>query len=266
MAYTTLRIGSALIVASALVAGCASQPKQNAQLDQARSTVASAQRDPLAPTVAGDELKEAADSLTVAESAWQAGEDPAMVGHHAYVATRYAEIVTTRTDDARIRQQIDDASAKSNNIVLTARTNQVQALSAELAALKAQQTERGTVLTLGDVLFDTGTAELKPGAHTTIDRLAAWLRDNPDSRILIEGHADSRGSYEYNHSLSLRRADAVATALYNNGIGHERVSVKGLGEEYPVASNGTAAGQQQNRRVEIVISDASGAFPTAALR
>lgn len=248
-----------LAAALALVTACAGQPQQNTQLEQARSTVASVQSDPLAPTVAGVELEEARNSLLVAENAWQEGEDSATVRYHAYMATGYAEIAQARADDARLQQQIDEGSARTKDIVLSARDR-------ELAALKAKQTERGAVLTLGDVLFDTGEAQLKPGAHVTIDRLAAWLRDNPGSRILVEGHTDSRGSDAYNQSLAQRRADAVAYALYNDGISHDRISVQGLGEAYPVASNGTAAGQQQNRRVEIVISDAQGQFPAAAVR
>lgn len=259
MSYLKLSTSSALMVTLGLVTACASQPQQNAQLELARSTVASVQSDPLAPTAAGVELEEARNSLAVAENAWQEGEDSATVGYHAYLATGYAEIARARADDARLRQQIDEGSARTSDIVLAARTQ-------ELEALKAKQTERGAVLTLGDVLFDTDRAELKPGAHTTIDRLAAWLRDNPDNRILVEGHTDSRGSDAYNRSLSQRRADAVASALYLDGISHDRISVKGLGEAYPVASNSTAAGQQQNRRVEVVISDQNGQFPTAALR
>jgi outer membrane protein OmpA-like peptidoglycan-associated protein len=248
-----------LAVTLALVTACASQPEQNAQLEQARLTVASVQSDPLAPTAAGVELEDARNSLMVAENAWLEGEDSATVRYHAYMATGYAEIARARTDDARMRQQIDDASARTSDIVLSARDR-------ELEALRAKQTERGAVLTLGDVLFDTDKAQLKPGAHTTIDRLAAWLHDNPGNRILVEGHTDSRGSDGYNQNLSQRRADAVAYALYSDGITHDRISVKGLGEAYPVASNGTSAGQQQNRRVEVVISDANGEFPMAAMR
>jgi outer membrane protein OmpA-like peptidoglycan-associated protein len=243
----------------ALVTACASQPQQNAQLEQARSAVASAQNDPLAPMAAGIELEEARNSLAVAENAWRDGEDAATVRYHAYMANGYAEIAKARTDDARFQQQIEEGSARTSDILLAARTS-------ELEALKAKQTERGAVLTLGDVLFDTDRAQLKPGAHTTIDRLAAWLRDNPGNRILVEGHTDSRGSDAYNQSLSQRRADAVANALYLDGVTHDRISVKGLGEAYPVASNNTAVGQQQNRRVEVVISDPNGQFPTAAMR
>jgi outer membrane protein OmpA-like peptidoglycan-associated protein len=130
-------------------------------------------------------------------------------------------------------------------------------LQAELAALQAQQTDRGMVLTLGDVLFDTGRAKLKSGAFVTVDRLATFLRENPERSVAIEGYTDSVGSEAYNQSLSLLRADAVRTALSERGIASNRVSTQGFGEAKPVASNNTAEGRQRNRRVEVVISNGS---------
>jgi outer membrane protein OmpA-like peptidoglycan-associated protein len=130
-------------------------------------------------------------------------------------------------------------------------------LQAELAALQAQQTDRGMVLTLGDVLFDTGRAQLKAGAFDTVDRLANFLRENPERTVAIEGYTDSVGSDTYNQSLSQRRADAVRTALSERGIASNRVSTQGFGEAKPVASNNTAEGRQRNRRVEVVIANGS---------
>jgi len=144
----------------------------------------------------------------------------------------------------------------------TAQASQSQLANArqELQDLQAKQTQRGMVVTLSDVLFDTGRATLKPGADRALDRLAQYLKDNPNVRVLIEGHTDSRGSSAYNEELSQRRAQAVAEALSERGVPGDRYVAKGLGKEYPVASNSTAAGQQQNRRVEIVLSDESGRF------
>jgi outer membrane protein OmpA-like peptidoglycan-associated protein len=167
--------------------------------------------------------------------------------------------VKERTADARIQEQIKDTSGRRAQVLLSARDQ-------ELAALKAKQTERGMVLTLGDVLFDTASSQLKPGAQTTIAQLASFMADNPDRRLLIEGHTDARGSEAYNQDLSERRADAVANALYRQGVAANRVTVIGLGEQYPLASNDTASGQQENRRVEVVISSDNGTFPVAARR
>ena len=167
--------------------------------------------------------------------------------------------------------------AEQRNLALAAEAEELQRqaaeavqradqLEAELADLQAQQTERGLVLTLGDVLFDTGQATLKPGAASSVDRLAEFMRDYGERQVMIEGHTDSRGEEEYNIDLSARRATAVRNALLERGIEAQRIRTVGLGESYPVASNDTPAGMQQNRRVEIVISDEQGSFPAAAER
>jgi outer membrane protein OmpA-like peptidoglycan-associated protein len=122
------------------------------------------------------------------------------------------------------------------------------------------------VLTLGDVLFDTAQANLKPGAASTMDRLAQFMRDYGERQVMIEGHTDSRGEDAYNIDLSQRRAAAVRDALLERNIEPQRIRIVGLGEGYPVASNDTQAGMQQNRRVEIVISDEQGGFPAGAER
>jgi outer membrane protein OmpA-like peptidoglycan-associated protein len=120
------------------------------------------------------------------------------------------------------------------------------------------------ILTLGDVLFDTDEASLKPAAIRTMGRLAEFLSENPETRIIVEGHADSRGSFAYNEQLSQRRAQAVADAMVVRGIDRDRFRAVGRGEAFPVATNATSAGRQENRRVEVVFSDNSGRFAEAA--
>lgn len=126
-------------------------------------------------------------------------------------------------------------------------------LTRELSDLKAKQTERGIVLTIGDVLFATAKADLSSDALRSVDKLADFLQKYPNRNVLIEGHTDSVGSDEYNLGLSQRRADSVKETLTSKGIGEERIATKGYGKKYPVASNETAAGKQQNRRVEVII-------------
>jgi outer membrane protein OmpA-like peptidoglycan-associated protein len=136
----------------------------------------------------------------------------------------------------------------------------------QLADLQAKKTDRGVVVTLGDVLFDTGQATLKPGANLALNRFAAFLSAIPQTWISVEGHTDSRGSDEYNEVLSERRARAVAAELISRGISPDQLQTLGRGKGCPVASNDTPEGRQQNRRVEIVFSDAAGHFAQGALQ
>jgi len=173
-----------------------------------------------------------------------------------------------------VKQAIDGADKERDQVRLQARereadqanqkariaTSQADELAERLAELQAKQTEHGIVLTLQDVLFDVDRATLKPGAMSTINNLAAFMHDYPDRRVRIEGFTDSTGSDDYNQQLSENRAFAVKDALVQVGVESNRVDVQGYGEANPVASNDTTAGRQLNRRVEIVISDESGAI------
>jgi outer membrane protein OmpA-like peptidoglycan-associated protein len=175
-------------------------------------------------------------------------------------------VAEARNLEAEQRNSTLESQAETLQGQAAAAAARARELESELADLQAKQTERGIVLTLGDVLFDTAQATLKPGAASTLDRLAQFMRDYPDRQVMIEGHTDARGSDEFNRSLSERRADAVRDALLDRNIEVQRVRAVGLGEAYPVASNDSDAGMQQNRRVEIVISDERGAFPSGSQR
>jgi len=182
--------------------------------------------------------------------------------------TREAEAQRVLADKARMeavaqRNQAEAARKLAEERLAATQASQAQAASAQaraksledqLAQLKAKQTERGMVLTLGDVLFDTGQANLNPGASRTLDQLAAFMKENPERTIEIEGYTDSVGSDQFNQVLSERRAIAVKNALIDRQIAPNRVSARGFGKSNPVTSNDTAAGRQQNRRVEIVVS------------
>ena len=266
---------------AAVLAACATAPQRNDQLEQARAEVQSLSSDPLAQQAASGDVDAARASLSQADTAFQAKEPPEKVNQLAYLAKRHAEAGEARIAETRARQEVARAQQDRDKILLTARERETQkaqtqtaaaqsqaaasqadAASArkELADLQAKQTDRGLVLTLGDVLFDTGRATLKPGADRTIDRLAQALKDNPNTKVQIEGHTDSVGGDDYNLALSERRAEAVADALRFRGVPADRYEAKGLGKDFPVASNDSAAGRQQNRRVEIIFSDDSGRF------
>jgi outer membrane protein OmpA-like peptidoglycan-associated protein len=266
---------------TAAIAACASAPQRSEQVEQARAEIQTLTQDPLAQQAAGKDLEAARKSMQDAEMALQQKQPPAVVDHYAYLAKRHAEAGEARVSEAHSRQEVARAEDDRNKILMDSRSreamnaqsqadaakNQTAAAQAQLANaqqqladLQAKQTDRGVVVTLGDVLFDTGQATLKPGADLAVNRLATYLSSNPQTKVLIEGHTDARGSEDYNIGLSERRARAVSTALESRGIAADQIQTLGRGKAYPVASNDTPEGRQQNRRVEIVFSDASGRF------
>jgi outer membrane protein OmpA-like peptidoglycan-associated protein len=175
-------------------------------------------------------------------------------------AQRTANAATQQANAAM--QQADAAQRQA--AMAQQQTEDVRAVNAQLAAqlkeLNAQQTERGLVITIGDVLFDTNRAELKAGGMRNVDKLVGFLKQYPQRTAMVEGYTDSVGSDSANQALSARRADAVRMALVDQGVGRERIRSQGYGEAYPVASNGSADGRQLNRRVEILLSDEAGAI------
>ena len=280
-------------VSLALALGaCASMPQPNPVLEDARAAVQTAQADPNVNKYAPLDLDRAQKDLSVAEDAAVHHRD-AEVAQPAYLATQNARLAqahaAAKADEARIaagqaeRDQIvlsartreaDNAKASAENakaVAAVAINQRDQANSqrdqaaeetarvqAELDALKATPTPRGLVLTLGDVMFDTGRSELKSGAGRKMDQLAQFLVEHPDRRVQIDGFTDSVGTDSYNEELSQRRADAVKTALISRGVQPSRIGTEGYGKAYPVASNNDAGGRQLNRRVEVVIGGNNG--------
>ena len=161
---------------------------------------------------------------------------------------------------SQAQQQTQLAKNDADNAKRLAQESQLRnaQLEAQLAELAAKKTERGMVITLGDVLFGTDLASLTSTGQVTAQKLAKILELNPQRTVLVEGFADSTGDAAYNQQLSERRANSVQSALHEMGIGRDRVSIRGYGESYPVVSNDSASNRQLNRRVEIVLSDESG--------
>jgi len=169
----------------------------------------------------------------------------------AEASQRQASTERQAANDAQLntmaaRQQTQDAESRSRR------------LEAQLKEMEAKKTERGMVITLSDVLFDTNRAQLRSGGVRDVQKLADFFKQYPQRNVMIEGFTDSTGSNSSNQDLSDKRAQSVRTALLDKGVGANRITWRGYGEAYPVASNDTAAGRQQNRRVEIVVSDDGG--------
>jgi outer membrane protein OmpA-like peptidoglycan-associated protein len=153
-------------------------------------------------------------------------------------------------------QQAEELAAASANAKSDQDTiaKQVQ----QLKELNAKKTNRGVVVTLGDVLFNSNKSELKSGGTRNVKKLADFLKQYPQRNVLIEGYTDSTGSESLNQALSERRANSVKAALIDRGITSDRIDTRGYGKEFPVAGNDTAANRQMNRRVEVIFSDDNG--------
>jgi outer membrane protein OmpA-like peptidoglycan-associated protein len=179
------------------------------------------------------------------------------------VATARAEGAEQKAAADQARVAADQARTDANTAQLAAANSEQQSaeLQRQIDALHAKPTDRGLVLTLGDVLFTTGRADLKPGATGNLDKLTAFLDKYPDRSVAIQGYTDSVGNDDYNQGLSERRAESVKAYLTSQGIGSTRLVASGKGRSDPVADNDSASGRQQNRRVEVVISN-----PPAAMR
>lgn len=283
MRFTPVVIGIVLLF---VIEGCGGPPEQNPLLQEAKSKYHQAEKDSLIVTKAPVALKEAEELLEKSEQLWQEEADEELVSHYAYISKQKVAIARETAELNAAQDEVERAESQRQKVLIQAR--RAEALAAEKRAeealsqakkerreaeqarkraeelarrvneLEAQQTERGLVLTLGDVLFDFDKASLKPGGERAATNLAQFLKEYPERNVMIEGFTDTIGPTDYNRQLSRRRANAVKQALLNKGIQPSRIRIRGYGEKYPVASNSTEAGRQQNRRVEVIISDKEG--------
>lgn len=252
---------AASLVSIALVA-CGSAPKQNDTLEQARQAYEQASKDVTLVKHAPEELDQARDALNVADTRWRKDEDSSSVEHYSYLATQRVRIAQMIAKSNETDRELEDMALARRSITLDLREaellkarQEAGELQRQMAALQAEKTERGMVLTLGDVLFDINEATLAPGASRNIAKIADFMRSYPERQAVIEGHTDSMGDDDYNLDLSRSRAFAVRQSLIEEGISPARISTQGFGEALPVASNASSAGRQENRRVEIIFPD-----------
>jgi outer membrane protein OmpA-like peptidoglycan-associated protein len=263
-------------MAVVLTIGCA---ETYPLVKEAKAEYDVAVRDAALKEQAPDQLKEAKEEFRMIENLKKKGASDQLINHHAYLAKQKVAIAHEMARLNTIEDEIGSAEREQALVM-----NEVQAAEARFAEreaeharqraeearrrsqmladrineLEAQQTERGIVLTLSNVQFDFGKATLRTGSEQNLAKLTRFLIEYPDRTVLIEGFTDSIGSEEANANLSLRRAEAVKQALINNGIDSDRLMTRGYGEKYAIADNNTNVGRQQNRRVEIVISDDRG--------
>jgi len=237
-----------------MLAGCAATP-ENPALVQARAQFSALQNKPESNTLAAIETKDAFAALNMADQASLKDRKAPQVDQLAYLATQKIAVAEQAIIGRVAETGLKAIDSERTQVQLDVRTQQLKALQ----ALNAKSTDRGEVVTFGDVLFDTGKADLKYGSQRTVQQLAQYLLDNPERKVRIEGFTDDVGAEAYNQRLSERRAESVAFALSRLGVSADRLTTSGYGEQFPAADNSSAQSRQLNRRVEVIISHDSSA-------
>ena len=263
-------IGVTLLPIS-ILAGCASTPEENSQinsLEQEIQTISSMDEGQKYAPIAVQKAKESLEELR----ALAKDDDSKAYEQQLYITQKKVEIAEQMIAMNKAEEVIGNSELRRKDILLDSERQNVQQARAEAAQmsaraqsleskiqdLKTKETERGLVLTLGNVLFESGEATLRSGSKRTIENLAQFLNEYPEREILIEGFTDSTGAESFNQSLSEDRAEAVKALLVRSGVASSRVQTTGYGEEFPVASNDNQSGRLQNRRVEIIVSKDDG--------
>ncbi|TVS10362.1 MAG: OmpA family protein [Gammaproteobacteria bacterium] len=284
---TTLTRASALVTGIFLLSACATTPTSPEGASDARIKLTELQSHSQLATRAPVEMREAEAAVRAAEAPRSEGtyathlvlmadqkveiararaqrrlyEDQRRAlseqSEQARLDARTAEVERARGDAQSARADADSAradAATAQEEIVASRAERLE-LQRQIEELNARETDRGLVVTLGDLLFATGKSDLTGNAGPNLDKLAAFLDEYRDRTVLIEGHTDSIGSEQSNQLLSQRRAESVKSYLVSRGVPANRLSTSGLGQGTPVASNETAGGRQQNRRVEVIISN-----------
>ncbi|MBY0482991.1 OmpA family protein [Nitrosomonas sp.] len=269
----------AITLTPVIFAAC-STPIKPEGADMARSKLIQLQSDPQLASRAPVAIQEAELAVRAAEVPQ---EDVGLGKHLVFMADRKIDIATYQAHSRLSEDQRKMLSEQRDNARLDSRTReadrahsdataarreanlanmdteialqQAADLQRQIAELNAKATDRGLVVTLGDLLFDTGKATLKGGAAGHLGKLAAFLNQYPDRTVMIEGHTDNVGSEDYNLGLSQRRANSVMTYLVSQGVASNRLAAYGKGENFAISDNESASGRQQNRRVEIIIAN-----------
>jgi outer membrane protein OmpA-like peptidoglycan-associated protein len=249
-----------------VLGGCASSRSDEASaLEAAWASFQAIREDSNVLRSAPKDVIRAGESLARADrlsSYWGSADD---VRHYAYLSQRYSDIAIQHSALNLNQERAAKLELERQRLQLALREakllsvqEQSNWLEEQMLNLATSETERGLVMTLGDVLFDAARAELKAAANRTVLKLAQFMQLNPRRVVRIEGYTDNRGDKQENLELSRARAQTVADLLIDLGVDPKRLEVVGHGEDFPMAENASARGRAQNRRVEIVFSDEQG--------
>lgn len=190
--------------------------------------------------------------LEAEKAAQQAAQDRAAAQQQLQESEQARQAAAQQAEQARLQaQQADQARAQA---IQQAEEQRQRLLKQLNQVLQTRDSARGLIVSMSDVLFDFNQATLKPGAQLRLAKVSGILGAYPDLRLEIDGFTDNKGTPQYNMALSEKRAKAVRDFLVSQGVSTDAVTTKGFGESNPVATNATAAGRQQNRRVELVVS------------
>jgi outer membrane protein OmpA-like peptidoglycan-associated protein len=243
-----IRSTTGALVAGMIAAGCSTAPPAsdvaaaNTALSNAGQAIDLAAANPHVAKYTASELERAQGSLQQANAAWKNKHDLAATTHFAYLARQRASTAQALANERAAHEAVTVAAANRDHAV-------------SLAAAQTPASPATEQVPQGLAGFPSGTAKLPDNAVPVIAELAVALKNNPESKIVIEGHTDNVGSPRHNQALALERAQAVRTALVRQGVEASRITVRSLGEQNPVASNDTSAGRRENRRADVIIAE-----------
>ncbi|MBX8522593.1 OmpA family protein [Pseudomonas cichorii] len=270
MNRVTRVLSGCLLLGVAGLSGCASHQDSEQALRQAGTDFQKVKEDPNVLRSAPKDVIRSGESLARAERLSSYLGSGADVSHYAYLSTRYSDIAREHSNLMLAQEQLAKLEMERQRLQLALREAKLASaqqhgkwLEDQILSLATTQTDRGLVMTLGDVLFDPGHAELKSSANRTVLKVVQFLLLNPRRTVRIEGYTDSTGDRQENLKLSRDRAQSVADVLIDLGVDDKRIQVEGYGQQYPVDVNASERGRAQNRRVEIVFSDDKGQLGAA---
>lgn len=194
-------------------------------------------------------------SQVTAEDAKRARVEAEEAQKREAVSAQTAQQVREEADQAKALAASSASAAELARKEANLAAQQAQTLRRQLENLQLRQTESGVVVTLGDVLFESNQAQLKEDAHTSLVEVVDLLQSEPDKKIRIEGHTDAVGDAATNLKLSEKRAGSVQSALVSLGVDAARITVAGMGEDFPIASNDSEEDRKKNRRVDVILLD-----------